>query len=169
MFEAMRPTLQRERTAEFGQWVSKVMAEKRPRGEWRVVGAIAPDLVSAMAAHGVMPQTAELVVRDEDVLHTFRDAKRVQLAEDWYRGLPDQVTAPAAVVLDKTVVGSPALLYVFDLPDQRAKLVLNLDYTVARRNAEGKKERVSVNIFRAGRLVDPQDLDQPGYVWLQGK
>ena len=64
---------------------------------------------------------------------------------------------------------SPALLYVFDLPQQRAKLVLSLDYTVARRNAEGKKERVPVNIFRTGRLVDPQDLDQPGYVWLRGR
>ena len=50
-----------------------------------------------------------------------------------------------------------------------AKLVLSLDYTVARRNAEGKKERVPVNIFRTGRLVDPQDLDQPGYVWLRGR
>lgn len=169
MHEAMRPVLQRERTAEFGQWVSKVTAEKRPRGEWRVVGAIAPDLLQAMATHAVTPKTAELVVRDEDVLHTFRDAKKVQLAEDWYRGLPDRVDSPAAVVLDKTVADSPALLYVFDLPEQRAKLVLSLDYTVARRNAEGKKERVPVNIFRTGRLVDPQDLDQPGYVWLRGR
>lgn len=169
MHEAMRPVLQRERTAEFGQWVSKVMAEKRPRGEWRVVGAIAPDLLQAMATHAVTPKTAELVVRDEDVLHTFRGAKKVQLAEDWYRGLPDRVDSPAAVVLDKTVADSPALLYVFDLPEQRAKLVLSLDYTVARRNAEGKKERVPVNIFRTGRLVDPQDLDQPGYVWLRGQ
>lgn len=168
MHEAMRPVLQRERTAEFGQWVSKVMAEKRPRGEWRVVGAIAPDLLQAMATHAVTPKTAELVVRDEDVLHTFRDSKGSQLPRDWYARLPDVIAQPQAVALDMTNASAPALLYVFDLPGQTAKLVLSLDYTVARRGEAGKKERVPVNIFRSGRLVDPASMHQPEYRWLKG-
>lgn len=122
-----------------------------------------------MAQHGVQPRTAEMVVRDEDVLHTFRDAKKIQLPEEWYRALPQHVDAAQSVALDTTMQGSPALLYVFDLPGQTAKLVLGLDYSVSRRNAEGKKERIPVNVFRTGRLVDRLDLVQPGYVWLAGK
>jgi hypothetical protein len=78
------------------------------------------------------------------------------------------IAQPQAVALDMTNASAPALLYVFDLPGQTAKLVLSLDYTVARRGEAGKKERVPVNIFRSGRLVDPASMHQPEYRWLKG-
>jgi hypothetical protein len=68
-----------------------------------------------------------------------------------------------------TVKDTPALLYVFDLPESKAKVVLSLDYSVSRRNAEGKKERVLINTFRSGKLVDQKSMSQPGYVWLIGQ
>ena len=168
MWQALKPAVLQERAAAFGQWAQAVRAAGRSKGEYRVVGAIEPDLLDQMAAHGVRPASAEMVVRDEDLLHTYRDSKKSQLPWDWYQALPLHVDASDAVILDQTVEGSPALLYVFDLPGTKAKLVLTLDYFVVKRDAAGKRTRVPVNTFRSGRLVDPEGIVQPKYVWLKG-
>ena len=168
MWAALKPVLLQERTSEFGDWARAVKVAKRPRGETRTVGAIDAELLALMDDHGVQPASAQMLVRDEDVLHTFRDSKKGALPWDWYLQLPTHVDAPAAVILDQTVPGKPALLYVFDLPDTKAKLVLTLDYLIAARDAAGKKRRALANIFRSGRTVDSASMDQPGYVLLKG-
>lgn len=166
MWHALKPALLQERAEAFGTWARSLT---QARGESQVVGAIAPEWLAKLAKEGVRPATAELVVRDADVLHAHRDAKKDKLPWDWYQDLPLHVDAPSAVILDKTVADRPALLYVFTLPGKSAKLVLSLDYVVAVRNSSGKKDRQLMNVFKTGKLVDLQGMVQPGYVWLKGR
>ena len=133
MWQALNPALLREAAADFGQWVAAVRAAGKPVGETFLVSAMPPELVAQLEALRLAPATANIVVRDEDVLHTFRPGKQNLLPADWYAQLPTLMDQPRAVVLDTTVADKPALLYLFDLPGETAKMVLTLDYQVWRR------------------------------------
>lgn len=164
-FAEMREALVPALTQEFSAWADALTQE---RGQVRVVGALSPQVTQALAERGIAPQSAHLAVRDSDVLHTHRDSKDARLPWEWYRQLPDHLSKPAAVLLDKTS-SEPALLYAFDIEGEAAKMVARLDYQVAVRDATGKRTRAPFNVLRTGRLL-PSDalLDQTAYELLEG-
>lgn len=129
----------------FGDFVDQILTGP-PRGKLMVVGAMRPEWVKAVTAEGFRPVTAEIAVRDQDVWHTFRDAKKAQLDPAWYRRLPVHLRSPQAVILDISDPERPTLLLIYPATDKAAKLVVAVNYKV-------KKAGV-MNIVESGRLVD---------------
>lgn len=150
----------------FAAFVDEALANP-PRGRHRIVGAFQPRWVSALRVRGLEPETAEIAVRDEDVLHTFRDvktanAKAVDLA--WYRALPRHLLAPDAVILDTTRADRPALLLLYGKGPGTPKLVVLVDYHV--------RKVGTVNVVRSGTIVDTQGIEGRlgnGYELLEGR
>lgn len=134
-------------SAQFSDFVDRVMAAK-PRGELMVVGALQPSWIAALAQRSRAPVTAEIAVRDRDMLHIFRDAKVHTLPLDWYRDLPRHLGQPAAVLLDSSHA-DPALLLLYDVAGTEGrKLVLRLDYRLS------KPKGQVVNLIQTGRVLD---------------
>lgn len=160
-FAEMESVLAPALADEFAAWADAVTL---PRGELKVVGALSPDVVKALDERGIVPASAHLAVRDQDVLHTHRDGKTSALPWEWYRELPLHLPKPEAVLLER---GStpPVLLMVFDTPAGAGKMVVRVDYDVAQRGGT-----VKANVIGTGRLMNPDALtDKVLYEVLQGK
>jgi hypothetical protein len=81
-----------------------------------------------VAAAGLAPATADITVRDDDVWHTFRDAKDAKLGMAWYRRLPEWLQKPEAVILDKTMPNESAYLLVYPAQEGTVdKLVVRIN------------------------------------------
>lgn len=171
MWQAMAPILARERQAAFADWANAIRASGNTVGDYRVVEAIDGAVISKLQERGIAPATAEIVVRDEDVWHAFRDAKASAVPWDWYVGLPTHMQAPRAVILDLSRPAEPALLYVFELPgDTLTRMVVKLDYQVAVKGEDAIKRKKLLNVLRTGSVVKVGDLKNPKvYVPILGE
>jgi hypothetical protein len=116
-----------------------------------VVGALKPLWVAGMQNAGVAPATAEIVVRDLDIAHTFRDIKEHRLPDLWFRDLPRHLHNPQAVLLDTTHPEGPALLLIFEAPDAAQKLVTRVNYRL-------KKIGREVNLVETGRTLGEEAM-----------
>lgn len=169
LWESLAPAAE-DLAAEFASWANTIKTSGKTTGSYKAVDAIDAALLEKMSARNVAPATAEVVVRDADVLHAFRAGKADALPWDWYLNLPANLPARKAVILDTTEPGKPALLYVFDLPgNATGKLVLKLDYEVTVKGAGGIKRKKRLNVLRTGKFVDPEGMKQPGYDVLEGR
>ena len=145
-----------------------------------VVGALRSKWIEAVRARGVVVETAEIVVTDRNILHTFRGTDHVRVPSsrknsggrakiapldlDWYRSLPLHLATPKAVLLDDTGK-KPTVLLVFDHPDRKLRLVLELNVPV-------KKLNGVFNTVVSGRVVSPDDIRADigrGIELLEGK
>lgn len=144
--------------------VAKDAGQKHPiktTGELQNVGALSEKVINELEQQGVIPASALLSVRDEDVIHTFRSGKKDQLPRAWYTRLPEHLRQPKAVLLDLSKSKLLAVLLVFDQPGQRKKLVVELNYRVKK---DGQK--ALTNIIRSGRLATDSELK--GFTVLDG-
>lgn len=175
-------TLSRERLlaaleADYQTWLDGIRAGAQAKGEFRVIGAIRPTTLEALLERGREPNTAGIIVRDEDVLHLEREAKRKRrtrtgkpqfLTRTDVERLPRILAAPRAVLFD---TADPALIYVFDSTGARAgKLVVRIDFATKVRDTKGKRVKDLFNIVRSGGQVDLSNLrDRARYEVLEGK
>ena len=162
MWEALKPTLLTEKSAEFVDFVDATLAGP-PRGKVFVAGALKPDWVAAAIKNDIAPVSAEIIVRDADVWHTFRDSKKAALDVDWYKRLPALLDQPDAVVLDTTHPGAPAFLLFYDTGNSGAKLVVRVNYRV--------KNIGITNIAETGKYVNLDDVRPMighGYELIEG-
>lgn len=150
-------------TNNFSGFVDTVETELVARGKSIVVGAIKSEWIKKLDELGVAPETAEMIVRDSDLLHTFRNVKNNPLPLDWYKQIPQLVRNPQAVILDQSHNDGNALLLVFDVKSNKGKkLLLRLDYHV--------KKLGKVNILGTGHFVDVDGMKgQPNYTYIEGK
>jgi len=144
MHEELAPVLLQEKLKAFGAFVDDALVDRRQRGKSMVVGALKTNWVAAAQERGIQPVTAEIVVRDQDVIHTFRSGKDNQLPLDWYRQLPLHLQSPQATLLD-TTHDEPAFLLVFDTESQAKKLVVQVNYHV--------KKLGTFNVLDTGRQI----------------
>jgi hypothetical protein len=130
-----------------------------------VIGALKPGWVDAAIRHGVTPETAEIVVTDLNVQHTFRGTDHVTVTStravprqpkaapldlDWYKGMPGRLAHPRAVLLDH-VSGEPVFSLIYDVPGRTAKMVVEINTWV-------KKAKAAFNTMQTGRMVELVDL-----------
>jgi len=134
-----------------------------PAGKTTVIGALDPAWVSGAAKRGVSPTSAEIVVRDHDVWHTFRDSKASPVSKDWYASLPVRLGESRAVLLDRTRPDQPVYLLIFDLAEnEQAKAIVRINFKVKKmageRNVLVSARRVTLNDLRAQMQSAPIDL-----------
>ena len=149
MWEVLKPVMLAEKSAAFSDFVDTTLAGP-VRGKTFVAGALKLAWIDAAVKVNLTPATAEIVVRDADVWHTFRDAKKDMLDVVWYKGLPELLDRPGAVVLDTTHPNEPAFLLFYDAKTDTKKLVVRVNYRV--------KKMGTVNVVETGRLVDPSGV-----------
>jgi hypothetical protein len=133
----------------FAHWTDETLAGP-PRGRMFVAGALKRDWIRSLAEAGHPPATAEIAVRDKDVWHTFREAKRGALDPAWYRQMPQNLRAPSAVLLDVTDAEHPVMLLVFSTGDRALKLVVAVNYQV--------KKHGTMNVVGSGRTMAVDDI-----------
>lgn len=160
------PTARNVMAADFAAFVDRSLAG-HVQGNYQVVGALAPGWVAAARAHGVMPASAEIVVTDLNVQHTFRGTGLVTapstkqrptgqqpkvdpLDLDWYKDLPAHLMTPRAVLLDATG-REPVFILIYDVPGSTAKLVIEVNTWI-------KKAKGRFNTVQTGRLVEKRGL-----------
>lgn len=151
----------------FGQWLSEVRADPLPRGRVTAVGALSPTLVQALTVRGVVPESALIALRDEDVIHLFRANKAGQLDAAWFAGLPSHLRAPKAVILERPATA----LFVYDDPQQPGgamRLVIQINYELKGRAPDGSRQTVRVNVVKSGRRVSVDDLMTSGGELIDG-
>ena len=136
------------KTEPFGIWVEQVMSSNA-KGDYQSVGTLKPDWVAAAEAANFAPVSTNILVRDHDVKHSFRDAKAEKLPLDWYYNLPEHLINPHAVIFDQAKPKEASLLLIYCLPNDRAyKLVVRINY-FAKLNGEKKL----FNIVETGHMV----------------
>jgi len=128
----------------------------RPTNAVYAVGALDREIVQALIDRGIEPATAEILVRDAELAHAVRDAKKTSATSG---GLPKALTLeelgrlpqilgdPQAVLLDAS---DNTLIYVFGAQRREAgKIVVAVNYTL--KTDAGK---VKANYFKTASLID---------------
>ncbi|MGQ0529998.1 MAG: phage head morphogenesis protein [Panacagrimonas sp.] len=159
---AVLGALSRERVLEalqsdYVQWFDQVRADPLPRGRVMTVGALSPTLVETLTARGVVPESALIALRDADVIHMFRPNKAGQLDAAWFARLPTHLRTPKAVILERP----DTALFVYDDPQNPGgamRLVIQVNYELRTRTADGERQTVRVNVVKSGRRVSVDDL-----------
>ncbi|MDI9348823.1 MAG: hypothetical protein QM537_02335 [Candidatus Symbiobacter sp.] len=157
----------------------------QPKGEIYPLGNLKQNWIEGAKRHGIEIETPHIAVRDQDIAHTFRDAKKSKdgdkakdtlLPKDWYKNLPHHLHHPDAVLLDTTHPEGASLLLIYKGKDKAHKLVVRLNYTVRKHRRvsdSGGKSTGVINIIGSGREIS-NDLTLlhgmigKGYVVLEG-
>ena len=163
MWQHLAPAMAAEEDAAFASFVDTVL-QGPPASRLFVAGALKPQWIAAADRFGVAPATAEIIVRDHDIWHTFRASKVAPIDLAWYKQLPTHLRQPGAVILDTTHADEPAFLLVYSTANAHAaKLVVRLNYRI-------KKVGLG-NIVETGKMVDPAGIRAQighGYEILEG-
>jgi hypothetical protein len=166
MFDAMRPLLTREMGAAVADLVEAAIATGQPAGEAALAHVVAPRTVADLAARGVPLESADVWLRDAELLHALRDAKTVRgatLPVDVWKDLPKHLSKATPYLDTKDT----ALIYAFDLPDGVGKVLVRVNYGEKAR-IQGKRTRFTSNFVRTGGMVKPADIQSGGqYIVLE--
>ena len=157
--------------AEYRTWASQVIEAGRAANNYRVVGALQPDVLAALKLMDIQPETAALTVRDAELLHLARDTKTARSAAlpmDDILALPFRLASPQAILWD---LEDPALVYVFqsDGLQKKSKVVVRVDFAQQTRDDSGRQKGAR-NAVRTAGLVEAADLaNGKRYTVLTGK
>lgn len=165
MWEALGPAVAMEQRLALADLVDRAAATLRPAGEAALAYVAAPATVAALSARGVAMETADIWLRDEELIHALRDTKAARgaaLPLQTWRDLP-VLLAGAQAYLD---TADGALVYAFDTPDGLGKVLVRVNYRDKLRSSTGKRTRVTSNFIRTGGIVETRNLGEGRYVRL---
>lgn len=151
------------RAQEFAAFVENTLG-KPPQNTAFVLGAMQQRWLDELAKLGAVPKSAEIVMRDRDLLHMLRDSKVGPLSVDWIKGLPSRLGKPDQVFFERRDNQGDAIVLVFVVPPSNAKLVIRLDYA--------HKSTGTVNILRTGAISSDADIKSligNGWTLIDGK
>jgi hypothetical protein len=164
MAEALREPVALETRLAVADMVERTEREMRARGDSVLVRAVAPATEADLRDRGTALESAGVWLRDEELLHALRDAKAGRdqaLPVEVWRELPRwlEQADPYLDTLD------PGLLYAFDLPPDKGKVVVRINY-VDKVRQDGKRARVVANFVRTGSIVAEHNLRDRRYALL---
>jgi Phage Mu protein F like protein len=140
--------------------------ERRAAGAVRVAHVLPPDTVRDMADRGHVLESAAVMLRDRDLVHAIRPAKNDRgqiLPESVWLNLPDYLGG-ADIYLDTQ---DTALVYAFDVAEDKGKVVVRVNYSEKIRDAEGNRSRVVGNFISTGGVVLKHNMENERYILLK--
>jgi SPP1 gp7 family putative phage head morphogenesis protein len=148
---------------EYRGWARGVLAGERPDGELRVLGALSPQVLLALARRGVTPEASAIVVTARSLGHMARETKVERgraVAEADLLALPEIVAEPEQVLRSR-VDGSILLIFTPSNPEEarRGKVAIELDRAQKMRGLDGRRERRLVHSVRTAGLVAAANLE----------
>ncbi len=166
MWDALKDTVAMEQQLKLWDLIDTAKTAQRATNEALIVHGVAPATVQDLQQLGVALQSADVWLRDRELVHALRDAKAgrgADLPESVWRELP-RFLAQATPYLDTQ---DAALVYAFDLPEGTGKVVVRVNYTDKLRDGE-KRARVTTNFIRTAGIVDSMNIaGDPRYVELK--
>ena len=157
MYESLRPVLVKELQAGVAALVDTAAASMQPAGLAALAHVVSPRTVADLAAHGVLLASADVWLRDEELIHALRHTKDARGAS-----LPVTVWRDLATALDSATpyldTQDTALVYAFDIPDGLGKVLVRVNYADKVR-LQGKRTRLTSNFVRTGGLVEPKNIN----------
>ena len=156
MYDALKDAVAMEQQLKLWALIEVAQTTQQAAGEALVVHAVAPATVRDLQQLGVALQSADIWLRDRELIHALRDAKAdraTALPEAVWRDLP-KFLAQATPYLDTQ---DAALVYAFTLPDGAGKVVVRVNYTDKLRDG-GRRVRMTANFIRTAGIVDPVDM-----------
>lgn len=150
------PMIMRSTIKAMTNMVRKAQADGFQTGQFLHVGVLPLAVLETLEAKGFTP-SALISVNDDRLWHSWRDKKVRQLPIDFWERLPEHLNAPDEIRLSRSndPAQKDALLFVYDLPNSKGKLVVTMDYKAAARNPlTGKKEKFLTNMVNTGAVVD---------------
>ncbi|UQZ89542.1 hypothetical protein C4J81_15405 [Deltaproteobacteria bacterium Smac51] len=178
----MNPQLASAATAASADFVAKALAPDlramyediesgaHARGRKTVVGALRPEVLQWLEAHGAAPQSGAITLADKQLAHMMRDAKAAKgtaISKNDVLNLPNILASPKAILRDR----HGAILYVFDSTgdDRKSKVVVELDYKWSQREeGMGKKEITSLTSIKTATRVSENNLKGSHYEVISG-
>lgn len=157
MYEAMRPVLVDEMRQAVIDLVATATATMQASGSAALAHVVAPRTVADLAARGVPMESADVWLRDEELLHALRLTK-----SDRGATLPLAVWQELPVVLDGATpyldTHDAVLVYAFDLPEGVGKVLVRVNYADKLR-VQGKRTRMTSNFVRTGGVVEARNIN----------
>lgn len=150
------PLVMRATVEAMANMVRKAQADGFQTGQFLHVGVLPLTVLETLETKGFTP-SALISVNDDRLWHSWRDKKVRQLPIDFWEWLPEHLNAPDEIRLSRSNDPSQkdALMFVYDLPNGKGKLVITMDYKAAARNPfTGKKEKFLTNMVNTGAVVD---------------
>jgi hypothetical protein len=157
MWEVLQPVMAREMGVAVSAMVATTAETMQAAGNAALVGVVAPETVKDLAIRGVPLETADIWLRDAELLHALRqtkDARGATLPLDVWQQLPSYL-ADATPYLD---THDTALVYAFDLPDGVGKVLVRVNYGDKVKQA-GKRTRLTSNFVRTGGVIEAKNIE----------
>lgn len=135
----------------------------RGLGGRRVLGAVSPATLAALAEAGITLESAGVSVEQREISHLFAAERKGDKAvpREWVYGLPEKLADPDAVIYDATP-GREALLYVWRIGDGQ------LYVRVAVRPNFRMKGEAYTNAVRSAQMIFGRDVQGPAFTLLEG-
>jgi len=156
MWEALAPAIVMERRLAWTSMVSATAAGMQAGNQAALAHVATPATVSSLAARGVPLETADIWLRDAELIHALREVKAGRgagLSEATWRELP-ALLEKATPYLDTVDAG---IVYVFDASVGLGKVAVRVNYA-SKVRAGGKRDRMTSNFIRTGGLIDPVNV-----------
>ncbi|THF60913.1 phage head morphogenesis protein [Pseudothauera rhizosphaerae] len=164
MWQVLEPAIRAEQRLALTDLVDRVSATMRAGSEAALVGAVAPATVTALAGLGHALESADIWLRDTELLHALRDVKAARggaLSVQTWRDL-SRLLETATPYWDNT---DPALVYAFDAQGSTGKVLVRINYRDKLRSGE-RRTRLTSNFVRTGGVIDAADLQGSRYTPL---
>ncbi len=156
MYQAMKPVMVSEMSKAVGDLVDAAVASGRASGNAALVHVVSPKTVAALAEIGHPLESADIWLRDSELLHALRDTKGERGASIpvmIWRGIVQSLDL-ATPYFDNS---DPALVYVFDLLGDLGKVVVRVNYAEKMR-VDGVRTKLTSNFVRTGGIVKTEDM-----------
>ena len=167
---AATPRLQQPLAAEYQNWAQGVLDAGRATNDYRVVGTASSAVVKFIDSQSelVPMYSAAVSLRDTELLHMARDAKRrrgAALSADELLNLPALLANARATLWDTE---DPALIYVLDVASSAAqKVVVRVNWTMRVHGEQGRQTMLANAVRTAGK-VQVGDLKADRYKLIEG-
>lgn len=162
VFRESAPTSMPQLMQGYTAWVNAIEGGgTKGLGGRRVVSAVTPTTVNALADAGITLESAGLSIEQREVTHLFAEERKAHKAvtRDWVYALPEKLAAPEAVIYD-TTPGKEALLYVWKDEGRYIRVVVRPNFKL--------KGNAYTNAIRSAQHVDKADLQGPRFSLLEG-
>lgn len=167
MWQSLKPAIALEQRLATMDLVDAAAASMRPENRAALVHVASPKTVADLAAREVPLVTADIWLRDAELVHALRDSKvglgNALTVETW-RDLPAMLET-ATPYLD---TADQALVYVFDAPEGLGKVAVRVNYT-SKVQAGGKRDKLTSNFIRTGGLVETKSIENDARYVRLGK
>lgn len=161
MWAGLKPVIALEQRLAMMDLVDAAAASMQPANRAALAYVAAPATVADLAARQVMMPTADIWLRDTELIHALRDIKSARgaaLTVQTWRDLP-ALLEQAEPYWDTV---NSTLVYVFEAPDGPGKVAIRAAFTAKVQDGAKGRSKLTSNFIRTGGRVESFNITEGG-------